>query len=106
MEIIKEKKVISEVSFSLDFLWNDSLELAFSFPCDEWENPLIDKEMADNYDKCVSGEYKVILKGRSTNRLRYTAPAVARCDCGSTFSLMENYNNACHDCGKPFELEA
>jgi len=102
MNIINPSCLVPVNLYGLDFRWQDSLEVGFSFPCDKEGNPLL-KEMPtparENLKKCLSGEHAVIPQGVRDYSYTYLQYAQGRCECGGIIELFDPMTNHC-ECGR------
>jgi len=100
MEILKSRKHVEAVSFSLFFATGEGR--GFSFPCDKTGKvqehdlqPIALMNLAACREEGIVG----VLSERDES---YFEPAVGRCDCGNKVTLSSSWANVCSRCGAEY----
>jgi hypothetical protein len=103
-EFIRLSKRIERVDYEHLFAWTNTPGSGFAFPCDEHGNVKLDDlspRAAENYRKCVSGEFDVVDEGIVRYPHAYLEPAAIRCCCGRELELPDGWLNTC-ECGRDY----
>ena len=108
MQIIQERRKVSNITYSLDFDYrgrNDGS--GFSFDCTKDGVCISHNDVvAENYQKCLNGTYDVIPQGIRTHEDTYMENAIGICEvCDREIELRSEYCGACEcECGQWYNL--
>lgn len=104
LQIIKEKERIEEIYYTYDFDRGDGS--GFTFPCDEQGNIKLNENNTESYKFCMDNLKDFSWKGVRRHKCNYTEPAIAKCECGEEFELINQYMGACEcpNCGQWYNL--
>lgn len=102
IKIIKERERKERTDYERHFTDLKRPGCGFGFPCTP-DGALISTNPAslENYRKCTDGTYTVRDDGITHWTVRWTEPAIAKCDCGHKISL-ESFTNTCEKCGRDY----
>ena len=107
IKILNPRHTEEIVDYRIEF--TDADGNGCSFPCDENGNllPFATDAAEKNYQNSLSHpEMFAIYNEFKTYRRTFTAPAVAKCHCGSNVTLENQYMSACEcpECGRWYNL--
>jgi hypothetical protein len=107
IEIIQERRRVTQRDYSLEFRRKDDPNAGFTFPCDKDGNPMLDECNTKSYLYATQEHPerygKPFIEKRSW---AYWEPAVGRCRCGEHVTLQNEYMGACQcpKCGQWYNL--
>lgn len=105
MRIIKPKKRIQNISYTIFFADREDPSYGFSFECDE--HGVVDPSKLHpssilHFKECLTGENNTIYQGIQKEVQKYTEYAKLQCYCGNIIDLA-CFTNAC-ECGLDYNI--
>lgn len=105
MQIIKERKHVTVVSYFRSFDYEGKENSGYAFDCSEQGVPELRTEAGRrNYEACLTGQIggqKVVDCGIKRRVHGYFESAVGLCDCGAKVELDSSWANEC-GCGREY----
>ena len=109
MEIIRERRRVTERWNRIHFDLNSDQNSGYVFDADENWNPAFNKDYEEiqskNYQYCLEHPEKYTMR-EAVEEHSWTEPAVGRCYCGNEVELIDEYMGACkcEKCGQWYNV--